>query len=85
VTQWLNYLRNQTITPVVNVHYKEVDKRLYKNVAAESYTVNDVEAGWKARDALAYRTDRNAASQLHLHAWLNHSTKVGTNQSYCLN
>jgi hypothetical protein len=53
LTEWCNDLRRQRITPVINVHFREVDEKLYRNINLDSFTVNDAEEGWRARDALA--------------------------------
>jgi hypothetical protein len=55
LTDWCNELRRQRIAPVVNVHFHEMDKKLYRNINFNSFTVNDVEEGWRVRGALANR------------------------------
>jgi hypothetical protein len=51
-TEWCNELRRQRITPVVNVHFREVDKKLYRNINFNSFTVNDSEEEWRDQETL---------------------------------
>jgi hypothetical protein len=59
---WCEELRGGGINPIQGVHYKEVDRKLYKNTNPASYTVVDTEAGWAARDLYA-RDHPNAADE----------------------